>query len=63
MTTILSQLLVWESKQWERHTVIKRITEYLLLRHLALSERNIVHIVDQLDFSLVHGAGGKLASL
>ena len=60
MTTMLSHLLVWESKQWERHTIIKRITEYLLLRHLSLSERNIVHIVDQLDFSLVNGVGGKL---
>ena len=59
MTTMLSHLLVWESKQWERHTIIKRITEYLLLRHLSLSERNIVHIVDQLDFSLVNGVGGK----
>lgn len=59
MTTVSPQLLVWESKPWERHTIIKRITEYLLSRHLSLSERNIVHIVDQLDFSLVHGVGGK----
>ena len=59
MTTLLPHLLVWESKQWERHTIIKRITGYLLSRHLSLSERNIVHVVDQLDFSLVHGIGGK----
>ncbi|KAF4390253.1 hypothetical protein F8388_019908, partial [Cannabis sativa] len=47
---------VWESKQWERHLVLKKITEYVLTRHLSLPKENITNIVDQLDFSLVHGA-------
>ncbi|WJZ86013.1 hypothetical protein VitviT2T_005516 [Vitis vinifera] len=58
---MIAESTVWESKQWERHTIIKRITEYLLLRHLSLSERNIVHIVDQLDFSLVNGVGDSIS--
>ena len=59
---MFAESTVWESKQWERPTIIKRITEYLLLRHLSLLERNIVHIVDQLDFSLVHGVGDSISS-
>nr|POF25474.1 nucleolar protein 6 [Quercus suber] len=46
---------VWESERWNRHLILKRISEYVLLRHLSSSKENIVHIVDQLDFSLLHG--------
>ena len=56
---IFLYFLVWESKQWERHLVLKRIVEYVLARHLSLPKENITNIVDQLDFSLVHGAAGN----
>ena len=52
-------LVVWESEHWNRHLILKRISEYVLLRHLSLSKENIVHIVDQLDFSLLHGVHGN----
>ncbi|KAK9285428.1 hypothetical protein L1049_024621 [Liquidambar formosana] len=50
-----------KAKQWERHVIIKRITEYVLLRHLSLPNENIVHIVDQLDFTLHHGVGDPIS--
>ncbi|KAJ4714403.1 nucleolar protein 6 [Melia azedarach] len=52
----IAESTVWESDQWTRHLILKRIIEYVLLRHLSLSTENIVQIVDQLDFSLLHGA-------
>ncbi|XP_057967920.1 uncharacterized protein LOC131157627 isoform X2 [Malania oleifera] len=52
---------VWECKQWERHLIIKRITEHVLLQHLSISKENIVHVVDQLDFSLLHGGGDPIS--
>lgn len=51
----IAESTVWESEHWNRHLILKRIAEYVLLRHLSLSKENIVHIVDQLDFSLLHG--------
>ncbi|KAK3224122.1 hypothetical protein Dsin_011147 [Dipteronia sinensis] len=51
----IAESTVWESEQWERHLILKRIIEHVLLRHLSLSRGNIVQIVDQLDFSLLHG--------
>ncbi|KAM3729279.1 hypothetical protein ACB098_M003800 [Castanea mollissima] len=51
----IAESTVWESEHWNRHLVLKRIAEYVLLQHLSLSKENIVHIVDQLDFSLLHG--------
>lgn len=59
MLTLFAQSLVWESEQWKRHIILKRISEYVLLRHLSVSKENIMHIVDQLDFSLLYGAGGN----
>jgi len=38
---------------------LKKIAEHVLSRHLSLSKENIVVVVDQLDFSLAHGAVGK----
>ncbi|PON74894.1 Nrap protein [Parasponia andersonii] len=52
----IAESLVWESKQWERHLVLKTIAEYVLTRHLSLPKENVANIVDQLDFSLVHGS-------
>lgn len=52
----IAESVVWKSEQWERHLIIKTIAEYVLIRHLSLLKENITHIVDQLDFSLVHGA-------
>lgn len=56
---VLLLILVWKSEQWERHLIIKTIAEYVLIRHLSLRKENITHIVDQLDFSLVHGTIGN----
>ncbi|XP_022751385.1 nucleolar protein 6 isoform X2 [Durio zibethinus] len=50
----ISESTVWESEQWTRHLILKRIIEYLLGRHLSLLKKDIVQIVDQLDFSLLH---------
>ncbi|XVF17901.1 hypothetical protein REPUB_Repub10bG0164600 [Reevesia pubescens] len=51
----IAESTVWESEQWTRHLILKRIIEYLLGRHLSLLKKDIVQIVDQLDFSLLHG--------
>jgi len=51
--------LKWESELWARHLFLKIIVEHVLSRHLSLSKENIVVVVDQLDFSLLHGAGGN----
>ncbi|XWS45420.1 hypothetical protein CRYUN_Cryun15aG0135300 [Craigia yunnanensis] len=51
----IAESTVWESEQWTRHLILKRIIEYLLGRHLFLLKKDIVQIVDQLDFSLLHG--------
>lgn len=58
-TTLFANFLVWESEQWMKHLILKRIIEHVLLRHLSISKTNVVQIVDQLDFSLLHGVGGK----
>ncbi|KAF3441314.1 hypothetical protein FNV43_RR15227 [Rhamnella rubrinervis] len=58
----IAESTVWECKQWERHLILKRIAEFVLFRHLSLSKENITYIVDQLDFSLVHGVGDPISS-
>ncbi|KAI8019409.1 Nucleolar protein 6 [Camellia lanceoleosa] len=57
----IAESAVWECKQWERHLIIKRISEHVLVRHLSLSKENIMTIVDQLDFSLLYGAEDPIA--
>ncbi|KAK7307534.1 hypothetical protein VNO77_40695 [Canavalia gladiata] len=57
----IAESTVWESKQWARHLVLKIIAEHVLSRHLSLSKENIVVVVDQLDFSLLHGAGDPIS--
>lgn len=39
--------------------IIKRICDYLISNHLVLSEEDIVHVVDQLDFCLRDNGKGK----
>lgn len=48
----IAESTVWECEPWERHLIIKRICDYLISNHLVLSEEDIVHVVDQLDFCL-----------
>ncbi|CAM8912250.1 unnamed protein product [Rhodiola kirilowii] len=55
----IAESVVWECEPWERHLIIKEITAYILSRHLSVSEEDTIHIVDQLDFSLRCGVGGK----
>ncbi|KAG4973352.1 hypothetical protein AAZX31_11G066800 [Glycine max] len=57
----IAESTVWESEQWARHLVLKRIIDHVLSRHLSLSKENIVVVVDQLDFSLLHGAGDPIS--
>ncbi|MED6145906.1 hypothetical protein PIB30_029504 [Stylosanthes scabra] len=57
----IAESTVWESEQWSRHLVLKRIAEHVIGRHLSLSMENIICAVDQLDFSLLHGAGDPVA--
>ncbi|KAK6258334.1 hypothetical protein SCA6_012808 [Theobroma cacao] len=51
----IAESTVWESEQWTRHLILKRIIEFLLGHHLSLLKKDIVQIVDQLDFSVLHG--------
>ncbi|XLR10635.1 hypothetical protein S83_038573 [Arachis hypogaea] len=57
----IAESTVWESEQWSRHLVLKRIVEHVIGRHLSLSMENIIGAVDQLDFSLLHGAGDPVS--
>ncbi|XP_072992362.1 uncharacterized protein [Typha latifolia] len=52
----IAESTVWECEPWQRHLIIKRITEYLLSKHFLLQKEDITHIVDQLDFSLHLGS-------
>ena len=57
-------LSVWECEPWEKHLIIKRITEYILTKHFLPSKEDVVHTVDQLDFCLhVGGKGERLRLL
>ncbi|KAL7606257.1 hypothetical protein Lser_V15G19682 [Lactuca serriola] len=55
------ECVLWKCKPSKRYHIIKWVTEYVLNRHLSLTQENISHAVDQLDFSLVHD-DGDLAS-
>ncbi|CAA6653510.1 unnamed protein product [Spirodela intermedia] len=52
----IAESTVWECQLWKRHQIVKRITQHVLSKHLSLSNDDVVQIVDQLDFSLLHGA-------
>lgn len=61
MLIFFRNFLVWETDQWTRHLILKRIVEYIFVRHLSpMSKDHIMHAVDQIDFSLLHGSGGIL---
>ncbi|KAL8044894.1 hypothetical protein ABFX02_08G076200 [Erythranthe guttata] len=51
----IPEVAAWEHEEWERHLIIKEITEHVLMRHLSLPKENIISVVDQLDFVLCHG--------
>ncbi|KZV53865.1 nucleolar protein 6 [Dorcoceras hygrometricum] len=51
----IAEVAVWVHEEWEKHLIIKEITEHVLQRHLSLPKQNILSIVDQLDFALQHG--------
>ncbi|KAG2376103.1 uncharacterized protein HKW66_Vig0157430 [Vigna angularis] len=57
----IAESTVWESEQWARYLILKRIAEHVLSRHLSLSMEDIVVVVDQLDFSLIHSAGDPIS--
>ncbi|XP_073135588.1 uncharacterized protein [Henckelia pumila] len=48
----IAEVAVWEHEEWQKHLVIKEITEHVLQRHLSLPKQNMLSIVDQLDFAL-----------
>lgn len=49
----IAESTVWECQSWEKHTIIKRIADYVLMKHLSLQKDDLIHVVDQLDFSLL----------
>ncbi|XP_014521309.1 nucleolar protein 6 isoform X1 [Vigna radiata var. radiata] len=57
----IAESTVWESEQWARYLILKRIAEHVLSRHLSISTEDIVVVVDQLDFSLIHSAGDPIS--
>ncbi|XP_004512044.1 uncharacterized protein [Cicer arietinum] len=57
----IAESTVWECQKWERHLILKKIAEHVLSRHLSFSKENIVVAVDQLDFSLAHGAADPIS--
>ncbi|ONM34012.1 hypothetical protein ZEAMMB73_Zm00001d041900 [Zea mays] len=49
----IAESTVWECQSWEKHTIIKRIADYVLMKHLSLQKDDLIHVVDQLDFCLL----------
>ncbi|CAN6330646.1 unnamed protein product [Urochloa humidicola] len=49
----IAESTVWECESWERHTIIKRIADYVLIKHLSLQKDDLIHVVDQMDFCLL----------
>lgn len=58
----IAESTVWECKPWERHLIIKMIIEYVLCKHFILSEKDILHTADQLDFCLHLGGKDSVSS-
>jgi hypothetical protein len=53
---------VWESESWEKHTIIKKIADHVLTKHLSLQKEDLIHVVDQLDFCLLVGGQDPVSS-
>ncbi|VAI29530.1 unnamed protein product [Triticum turgidum subsp. durum] len=58
----IAESTVWETETWERHTIIKRIADYVLTKHLLLRQEDLTHVVDQLDFCLLVGGQDPVSS-
>ncbi|KAF7057819.1 hypothetical protein CFC21_064998 [Triticum aestivum] len=58
----IAESTVWETETWERHTIIKRIADYVLTKHLLLQQEDLTHVVDQLDFCLLVGGQDPVSS-
>ncbi|KAL3525384.1 hypothetical protein ACH5RR_013756 [Cinchona calisaya] len=57
----IAEVVVWEREEWERHLIMKDLSEHILSRHLSLPKENVTAIVDQLDFSLAYGNRDPIA--
>ncbi|KAG9448910.1 hypothetical protein H6P81_008875 [Aristolochia fimbriata] len=51
----IAESTVWECNQWERHLILRCITQHVLSRHLSVSPENMEHVAGQLDFCLIYG--------
>ncbi|KAF0889199.1 hypothetical protein E2562_022458 [Oryza meyeriana var. granulata] len=58
----IAESTVWESESWEKHTIIKRIADHVLIKHLSLQKEDLIHVVDQLDFCLLVGGQDPVSS-
>ncbi|TVU51043.1 hypothetical protein EJB05_02447 [Eragrostis curvula] len=58
----IAESTVWESEPWEKHTIIKRIADYVLMKHLSLENEDLTHVVDQLDFCLLVNGKDPISS-
>ncbi|KAI3768011.1 hypothetical protein L2E82_18441 [Cichorium intybus] len=56
------ECVLWKCKPAKRYLIIKHVTEYVLNRHLSLTQENITYAVDQLDFSLVYDSGDTVSN-
>ncbi|KAG0485395.1 hypothetical protein HPP92_009474 [Vanilla planifolia] len=48
----IAESTVWDCPLWQRHLIMKRITEYVLSKHFLVSQEDLIYTVDQLDFCL-----------
>ncbi|XP_020572255.1 nucleolar protein 6 isoform X2 [Phalaenopsis equestris] len=58
----IAESTVWECAPWQRHLIMKRITEYVISKHFILPKEDILYVVDQLDFSLHLGGKDPISS-
>ncbi|XP_027117353.1 uncharacterized protein [Coffea arabica] len=57
----IAEVVVWEREEWERHLIIKDLSDHILSCHLPIPKENIIAIVDQLDFALLYGNKDPIA--
>ncbi|KAG8093698.1 hypothetical protein GUJ93_ZPchr0012g20382 [Zizania palustris] len=58
----IAESTVWKSESWEKHTIIKKIVDHVLMKHLSLQKEDLIHAVDQLDFCLLVGGQDPASS-